>query len=60
MTSSSNQPNFDLIKAIILLVLVLVSVSLFIYGICEHSITASYYAAMFTILTAVLGKAWTT
>lgn len=58
--TSTKQPRLDLIKAIILLVLVLVSVSLVLYGLCEHSITALYFGALFTILTSVLGKAWTT
>lgn len=59
MTTTPN-PRFDLIKAIILLVLVLVSVSLFLYGLCEHSKTAISYGALAAVVTTFLGKKWTT
>lgn len=58
--TTNKRPNFDLIKAIIMLMLVLITVSLILYGLSKHNITASCYGSMFAVLTAVLGKAWTT
>lgn len=58
--TTNHHPNFDLLKAIILLLLVLLTVSLILYGLSKHNVTSSCYGALFAILTAVLGKAWTT
>ena len=58
--TSTNQPRFNLIKAIILLLLVLLTVCLFLFGFCEHDDMALYYGTMAAVITALLGKAWTT
>lgn len=56
----NNTPNFDLIRAIILLLLIFLTISLFLFGLCEHDNTALCYGALSAVVTTFLGKKWTT